>query len=196
MPFFQQSPQPDHLQGNDLPQLFLGEPLEDEDVVHPVQELRLEVEPERLHDPVPQDFFVADLGDILAADVGGHDDDGVLKVHRPAVAVGEAAVVQDLEQRVEDLRVGLFDLVKQHHGVGPAAHRFGELAAFLVAHVPRRGADEPGNRVLLHVFAHVQADHGRFRVKQEFGQGPGQFGLAHAGGAQEDEGAQGPVGVL
>ena len=174
----------------------LLEAVEDDDIVHPVEEFRLEMEPQRLHDPLPHELFVADLGEVLAADVGGHDHDGVLEIHGAAVAVGEAAVVQDLQEGIEDLRVGLLDFVEEDHGVGPAAHRLGELAAFLVAHVARGRADEPGDRVLLHVLAHVQAHHGLLGVEEELGQGPGQLGLAHPGGAQENEGTQGPVGVL
>ena len=37
--------------------------------------------------------------------------------------------------------------------VGLAAHRLGQLAALLVAHVSRRRADQAGDRVFLHVFA-------------------------------------------
>ena len=39
----------------------------------------------------------------------------VLEVHRPALAVGQPAVVQDLQQDVEHVRVGLLDLVEQDH---------------------------------------------------------------------------------
>ena len=52
------------------------------------------------------------LGQEVAADVGGHDDHGVLEVHDPALAVGQPAVVEDLEEDVEDVRVGLLDLVE------------------------------------------------------------------------------------
>ena len=36
----------------------------------------------------------------------------------------------------------LFYLVKQHHGVGSAAHLFGELSRLVKAHISRRRADE------------------------------------------------------
>ena len=42
---------------------------------------------------------------------------------------------------------------------------------------------------------HVDADHGLVVVEQVLGQGAHQFGLADAGGAEEDEAADGPVGV-
>ena len=57
------------------------------------------MQPQGLHDPLFQLGFVHRFGDVLAADVAGHDDDGVSEVHGAALAVGEAAVVQDLEQR-------------------------------------------------------------------------------------------------
>ena len=76
------------------------------------------------------------------------------------------------------------------------AHRFCQLAAFIIPHIAGRGADQAGHRVLLHVFAHVNADHVLHIVKQHFRQRLGQLGLAYAGRSQEDEGADGTVGVL
>ena len=129
-------------------------------------------------------------------DVRGHDHHGVLEVHRAALAVGQPAVVQHLQQHVEDLGVRLLDLVEQHHGVRPAAHGLGELAALLVADVAGRRADQPRHRVLLHVLAHVDADHRLLGVEQELRQRPGQLGLADAGGPEEQERADRAVGVL
>ena len=94
-------------------------------------------------------FFSSSLSErvdqVLAAQVGGQDQDGVAEVDRAALAVGEPAVVEHLEQDVEDLGVRLLDLVEQHHAVRAAAHRLGELAALLVADVAGRGADQPGD---------------------------------------------------
>ena len=85
---------------------------------------------------------------------------------------------------------------KSTTAVGPAAHRLGELPALVVADVARRRADEPGDGVLLHVLGHVDADHRVLVVEEELGQRLGRLGLPHAGGAEEDEGADGPVGIL
>ena len=52
------------------------------------------------------------LHDLVRAEVGRHHDDRVLEVHRAALAVGEPAVVEDLEQHIEDIAVGLLDLVQ------------------------------------------------------------------------------------
>ena len=136
------------------------------------------------------------LADVLGAEVGGHDDDGVLEVDHAALGVGEVTVLQDLQQGVEDVRVGLLDLVEQDHGEGPAAHLLGELATLVVADVAGRSAEEPRDRVLLGELGHVELDEGVLVVEQELRQGLGQLGLSDAGGAGEDEGATGALGVL
>ena len=56
----------------------------------------------------------SDLLDHLAADVRGHHDDRVREIDRVAVAVGQPAVVEHLQQDVEHVAVGLFDFVEQH----------------------------------------------------------------------------------
>jgi len=45
----------------------------------------------------------------------------------------------------------------------PGGADLGELAALLVAHIPRWGPNELGDRVALHVLAHVQPHHRRLR---------------------------------
>ena len=48
----------------------------------------------------------------------------------------------------------------------------------------------------LHELAHVQPDHGLLAAKVVGGQCLGQLRLAHTSRATEDEGCNGPVGVL
>ena len=110
--------------------------------------------------------------------------------------IGQAAIVQQLQQHVEDFVVRLLDLVEQHHAVRPPAHRLGQLTAFVVADVTRRRADQARDRVLLLILAHVDAHHRVFVVEQEFRQRFGQLGLAHARRAEEHERADRPVGIL
>src|SRR5665811_1484525 len=106
------------------------------------------------------------------------------------------SLVHYLQEYVEDVRVGLLYLVHQYDAVGAMAHRFGQVAALLVAYVSRRRSDEPRHRVLLHELAHVNAEHGLLVVEHELGQGPGELRLPHPGGSQEDEAPDGAVGVL
>ena len=113
-----------------------------------------------------------------------------------AVVVGQAAVVEHLQQDVEHVAVGLFDFVEQHDGVRPAADGFGEPAPFFVADVARRGADQAADGVPLHELAHVEADHRVLVVEQHLRQRLAKLGFAHAGGAEEDERADRAVRVL
>ena len=136
------------------------------------------------------------VGQDVAAHVRRHDDHRVAEVDRAALPVRQSPVIQQLQQRVEHVRVRLLDLVEQHHRVRPPPHRLGQLAPFVVADISRRGADQPRHGVLLHVLGHVDADHVRLVVEQERRQRTRQLGLPHARRAQEDERADGPVGVL
>lgn len=81
--------------------------------------------------------FAGEAGEeVLRSEVGGHDDDGVGEVDCSALAVGEAAVVEDLEQGVEHRDVGLLHLVEEDHAVGSPPDRLRQLAPFFVPHVP------------------------------------------------------------
>ena len=66
-----------------------------------------------------------------------------LKFDGAALAVGEPAVVEHLQQHVEHVAVRLLDLVEEDHAVRPPADGFGQPAALFVADVARRGADQP-----------------------------------------------------
>ena len=88
---------------DDLAEVGLGQRAEADDLVDPVDELGLE---ERQR---------------VTREVRRHDEHGVGEVDRAALTVGEAAVVQHLQQHVEDVGVGLLDLVEQHHAVRAGA---------------------------------------------------------------------------
>ena len=165
-----------HLDAHDLADVVRGQGVEDHDLVDTVEELRPHAQAQ-----------------LLLLEVGGHDEDGVLEVHRAALVVGQTAVVQHLQQDVEHVRMRLLDLVQQDHGVGLAPHGLGQLAALVVADVSRRRADQAADGVALLVLAHVDTGHHRLVVEEELRQRLGELGLAHAGGAQEEEGADGPV---
>ena len=136
------------------------------------------------------------LDHVARPDVRGHDDDRVAEVHPAARTVGEVSLVEDLQHGVEDFGVRLLDLVEQHHGVGLAADRFGELAALAVTDVSRRRSDQTRDIVLLAVFAHVDADQAPVLVEQPLRDLLGQQGLAHARGTHEEEDADRAVFVL
>ena len=132
----------------------------------------------------------------MAADVGRHDDDGVLEIDCAALTIGQPAIVENLQQHVEHIVVRFFDFVEQDHGIRPPPHGFGQLAAFFEADVPGRRANEPGHRVLLLILGHVDADHRVLVVKQELGESPGQFGFSDARGSEKDEAADRAVRIF
>ena len=162
---------------DDEGQILLRERAEADDLVDPIDELRLEE------------------ADRIAGQVARHDQHRVGEIDRAALTVGEPTVVEHLQQDVEHVRVSLLDLVEQHHRIGAAANRFGELTALVVADVSGRRTDEARHRVLLHVLAHVDTNHGLLVVEQILGERPGEFGLADTGRPQEHERTDRTVGV-
>jgi hypothetical protein len=92
--------------------------------------------------------------------------------------------------------VGLLDLVEEHDRVGAPPDCLRQLAALLVADVPGRRADEPRDRVLLHVLGHVEPDQRALVVEHELGESPRDLSLPHPGRAKEDERADRAVRVL
>ena len=82
--------------------------MERDDLVHAIQELR----PEQA-----RNFF--------PLRVRGHDDDRVFEIDGPALAVGEAPVIEHLQEHMEHVAVGLLDFVQQHHRVWAPANSFG-----------------------------------------------------------------------
>jgi hypothetical protein len=91
--------------------------------------------------------------------------------------------------------MGFLHLVQQDHRIGFAPHRFGEATAFFVTNIAGRRADQLGYGMLLHILAHVDAYQMILGIEQKAGQRLAQLGLAHAGGAEEEEGTIGAIGV-
>src|SRR5665647_3973158 len=135
---------------DDLLDLRLRELVEHDDLVDAVQELRTEMLLElvgdlRLHLLVPRlrvgpllEAEVHRLRDIPRTEVRRHDDDRVLEVHDPALRIGETTLVEDLQQRIEDVGVRFLDLVEEHHGEWLTTHLLGELATLFVTHIAGR----------------------------------------------------------
>src|SRR5262249_11508499 len=116
-------------------------------------------------------------------------DHAVFEVDRTALAVGEAPIVEHLEEHVPDVLMRLLDLVEENDRIRPAPDGLGELPAFVVADVAGRRADEARDGVLLHVFAHVEANHGALVVEEELGEGPRKLRFADAGRSEKQEAA-------
>ena len=108
--------------------------------------------------------------DVRTAQVGCHDDDGVLEVHRTSLVVGQSSAVQYLKQDIEYIRMRLFDFVQQDDGVGLATHLFGEQSTFFITHISRRSSHEARNGMALLVLRHIDTGHHAVIVEEEFGQ--------------------------
>src|SRR5262245_9858072 len=194
-------------QPHDSPQVVVGQRLEDDDLVDAVDELgverALDLTQDHLRDASADLVGIrrlepqrALLLDEARADVRRHDDDRVLEVHPVAETVGEVAVLEHLQQDVEDVRVRLLDLVEQHDRVRIPLHFLGELAALFVPDVAGRRANQLRHRVLLHVLGHVEADQRVVAAEEKVGQGPRELGLSDAGGSKEYEAPNGPGRVF
>jgi hypothetical protein len=93
-------------------------------------------------------------------------------------------------------RVGLLDLVEQHHAVGLAAHGLGQHAALAVADVAGGRALQRGDGVRLLVLAHVDGDDVLLAAVERLGQRQRGLGLADARRAGQHEHADRLVGVV
>ena len=91
-------------------------------------------------------------------------------------------MVHHLQQDVEQIRMRLLDLVEQQHAVRVLVDAVGQQAALVEADIARRRADQPRDRVLLHVLRHVEAQE---LDAHELGELLRDFGLADAGRARE-----------
>ena len=186
------------MQIHDLGDLLAAQRPENDDVVDAIQKLRLEVAAQRLrYLGLDQRPVVGPLlQDPLAADVARHDDDRIPEVDGSALRIGEAPVIEDLQQDVEDVGMGLLDLVEEDDRVRPAADGLGQLPALLESDITGRRADEPRHRVSLHVLAHVDPHHRLLVVEQEAGEGAGRLRLADARGPEKNERTDWTIGVL
>ena len=56
--------------------------------------------------------------------------------HEACLGVCEAAILQDLEHHVEDVGVGLLNLIEEHHCVRPPPDCLCQLSSLVVTHIP------------------------------------------------------------
>mmetsp|Transcript_8240 Transcript_8240/g.21972 ORF Transcript_8240/g.21972 Transcript_8240/m.21972 type:complete len:302 (-) Transcript_8240:1488-2393(-) len=131
-----------------------------------------------------------------APNIAGEDHQGILEVHMSALGGGEPAVLHDLKQDVEHVRVRLFDFVKKHDAGGPPPHRLCQLATILITLKAWRRANHPAHTVPLHVLAHVQAHQSVLRPVVLLSQRLHQLCLADACGPHQQERSHRAVGAF
>src|SRR5437660_12038329 len=144
----------------------------------------------------PYTTLFRSLLQVTRANVGGHDNDGILEIHGVAQAVGEMTVLKYLQQDVEHIRMRLLNFVQQYDRVGGTLNSLGELTTLFVAHVSGRRTDQLRDRVLLHKLGHVEANQRLLAAEHELGESAGDSGFCHASGAEEQERADRTVRIL
>src|SRR5436305_1472679 len=134
--------------------------MEDNDLVDTVDELGTEDSFEVLHRLRAHDFVLLTtcifvfLGretdtdrtfEIDGTGVAGHDDDGVLEVYRASLSIGQASIVHDLQQGVEDFWMRLLNFIEQDDTVRATTHLLGQLTTLVIANVARRATEQTRN---------------------------------------------------
>src|SRR5215510_5129343 len=127
--------------------MLLRKSMEYDDLIHTIEKLWTEILSHLFQYSLLHAFVILTckstpiLEDAVTSNVGCHNHNGVPEIYRAALPVGQTAVIQDLEENVENVTVCLFDLIEQQHGKWPAPNGLGELAAFFKADVSWRCAD-------------------------------------------------------
>ncbi len=78
------------------------------------------------------------LGGGAGPDVRRHYDHRIAEVHRAARTIRKAPLVEYLQHRIEDIGVGLFNLVEEYYRVWLPPYGFGKLSALTIADISRR----------------------------------------------------------
>ena len=147
----------------------------------------------------------------LGAGIGRQHQDDIAEIGLATVVVRERAMVHDLQQQVEYVRVRLLDLVHEQHRMRMLDDGLGQQAALVEADVTGRRADQARDGMPLHVLRHVEADefqtHDARQLPRDLGladaRGPGEqigadrlFRMAEAGARHLDRGRQRLDGVV
>ena len=184
--------------------MFLSQRLEDDNIINAVEEFGAEMILEQIFNNIFRldKIFVGDESDFgagknfLRTEIARHDNHGVFKIDDAPFAVRQASVVEDLQKDVENIAVRLFDFVKENDAVGAAANLFGKLPALVVADITGRRADKSCDRVLFHVFGHVNANDTALVVEESLRQRLSQFRFADARRTQKDKRTDWAIGIF
>ena len=115
-PVGQDLAQPPELKVDDADDMLAREAVEDDDVVQPIEKLRTKMPVQFAHDRLALRVAIAGfahLFDQRAADIARHDDDAVGEIDGASLPIGQAAIVKDLQEDVEDVRMRFFDFVEE-----------------------------------------------------------------------------------
>ena len=131
--------------------------------------------------------FINSLKKIRGTNVGGHDQNGILKVYSSALRICNSSIVQYLKKYIEYIRMCFFNLIEQYYTVWFTTNSFCQLAAFFVSNISRRRSDQTRYRIFLHVLTHIDSYHILFVIKQRCCQSFCKFCLTNTGRSKEKE---------
>ena len=106
----------------------------------------------------------------MSTNIGSHDQNHITEINMTTERIGQTSLFHHLQQGIEDIRVSFFDFVQQHHAIRTSTNLLGQLTAFFVADVSRRGTDQTRKVVFLHVFRHIDRHEGFFVTEHKFGE--------------------------
>ena len=188
----------------DLPHLVVRERREQHDLVDPVAEFRREAT-FQLAEHLALHLFDADvprteshrarqLPEVFRAEIGRHDDDGVAQIDALAAAIGEPALVERLQEEIEQARTGLLHFVEQDDREGVVLELIRQDSAALAADNAARHPDQlvHGDAAVL-ILGHVHANHLLLVAEQERRDRLGELGLPDAGRAEEQQHSVGAI---
>ena len=144
-----------------------------------------------MHDVVdPVEEFGAQVNlEFAWVRIARQDDDRVAEVDRAALRVGDATVVEDLQEDRGDVGVRLLELVEEDHAIRAPSHRLRQLAGLVVAGVSGRRAKQSRDRVRLGVLREIDA-HERILGSEELrGQRSREFRFADTAWTDEKKAA-------
>src|SRR3989338_1833338 len=107
--------------------------MKDNGIIQTVKKLRLKVVAKRGHYPFTHrlllrifPFLIAALrgktkllhiADIIATDVGSHNNNCIFKIRSASAGVGKAAIVQNLQKSVKYFWMRFFYLIEKYHAI-------------------------------------------------------------------------------
>ena len=142
----------------------------------------------------PEVMALRILHQLLAAKVGGHDDDGVLEIHCSSMGIGESSIFEDLQKQVEDVVMCFFDFIKEDDAVGFASDRFRCPPSSKPTYPG--GAPIRRETACFSMYSDISIRIMFCSSSNKILPGIGQFGLADPGGSEKDETAHRPAGVI
>src|SRR5205807_19572 len=140
--------------------------MEDDNLINTVDELRLEEPLQTFHclrahhlmlclaasvTLLRQETHVSRTLEISTTCIASHNHNCILEVHSATLTIGQAPIIHDLQQRIEDLGMRLLNLVQQDNTIRTTTNLLGQLTTFIIANISRRATKQARHGMWFHV---------------------------------------------